>query len=71
MFEIQRMFKHVGSRSPETDAAAEAYVRHVVEHAAAPFLGDNISVTLTWVHHNQPDVWLLFATGTKRKDTTP
>lgn len=67
------MFKHVGSRSLETDAAAEAYARHVVEHAAAPYLGDRVDVTLTWVHHNQPDVWLLFATGTgtKRKDTTP
>jgi hypothetical protein len=65
------MFKHTGPRSPETDAIAEDYARHVVGHAAALLPAGKLEVTLEWVHHNQPDMWLLFATGIKRKDATP
>lgn len=53
------MFQHTGPRSDETDELAEAAARH----ALADHYPDIQDITCTWVHHNIPDVWLLFVSG--------
>jgi hypothetical protein len=60
MAEHLKFFRHDGDRTPETDKTAEELAVHALrdEHPGAH------SIVLTWVHHNQPDCWLLFVGGT-------
>lgn len=53
------MFQHDGQRSPETDRIAEELARCAVLDQWP----DAQQIELTWVHHNQPDTWLVFAIG--------
>ena len=47
-------------RTPETDKLAEDLIRHrhLEKHPTST------PPRVAWVRHHQPDIWLLFATGT-------
>lgn len=60
------MFQHTGERSEETDQAAYELARHAMEHDF-PGVGN---FTFTWVHHNIPDMWLLYVSGYTVKGPT-
>lgn len=56
---FSKLFQHTGPRSAETDEVAEAAARHALADAHPGIQ----NIECTWVHHNIPDVWLLFVTG--------
>lgn len=54
-----KLFKHVGERTEATDRAAQ----EIAECALRERYGYKGPVRFEWVHHNQPDYWLVFAIG--------
>lgn len=60
MAEHYKLFQHDGDRNEITDQLAEELAAHALRDAHPGIQG----ITYTWVHHNQPDTWLLFAQGT-------
>jgi len=54
-----KMFQHIGERTTVTDSAAEAIAVHTLLEAYP----NATDIKLEWIHHNQPDYWLLFVTG--------
>lgn len=65
MFEHTKLFQHDGDRTETTDKLAEELAAHALRDAH-PAVQD---ITFKWVHHNQPDRWLLFVSGTTTEAT--
>jgi hypothetical protein len=63
MAEHVKLFQHAGERTPGTDATAE----YLAVHALREEHPEIEQIKLEWVRHHQPNVWLLFVTGTREE----